>query len=111
MKMSRIPQQCCLVINCNIYTYYILNNLFFNFGTNHEFNLASIRPAVEALQTHVKSEVGGVAEKVNMMDNDDQATQEQPIGFYEKQENLTKTDESNDDEEQDLATMLPHDQQ
>lgn len=107
MMMSRILQQ-CLVINCNIYTYYILNNLFFNFGTNDEFNLASIRPAVEALQTHVKSEVGGVAEKV---DNDDQATQEQPIGFYEKQENLTKTDVSNDDDEQDLATILPHDQQ
>ncbi|TQD81018.1 hypothetical protein C1H46_033433 [Malus baccata] len=66
-------------------------------------------PVVEALQTHVKSEVGGVAEKV---DNDDQATQEQPIGFYyEKQENLTKTDESNDDDEQDIATILRHDQQ
>ncbi|KAM1095912.1 hypothetical protein ACFXTH_010663 [Malus domestica] len=68
-------------------------------------------PAVEALQSLVKSEVGGFAEKVDMMDNDDQATHEQPIVFYEKQENLTKTDESNDDDEHDLATMLPHDQQ
>lgn len=71
----------------------------------------TIRLAVEALQTLVKSEIGGVAEKVDMMDNDDQATHEQPIVFYEKQENWTKTDESNDDDEQDLATMLPHDQQ